>query len=45
MEKIRADCMGTLEKYTGMAEGVVRRNGSKVGKLFHFAVLLQGAQG
>jgi hypothetical protein len=39
--------MRTLEKheYTRMAEEVVRRNGNEVGKLFHVAVLLQGAQG
>jgi hypothetical protein len=37
--------MRTLEKYTRMAEGVVRRNGNEVGKLFHFVVLLQEHRG
>lgn len=37
--------MRTLEKYMRMAEEVVQRNGNKVGNLFHFTVLLLGAQG
>jgi hypothetical protein len=44
-EKVRTNFMSTLEKYTRIAEEVVRRNGDKMGNLFHFAVLLQGAQG